>query len=263
MGKYTTTLYNLARMKDNTMNFENMVEYVRKTLFDSITYPFYNSSASDKKNFEKQFVKMFFFEPEINFETPARFIFELDSKLNEIMPYYERLYLSLNKDLELYLNNVNYSITKKNTEKANDVDDLSTNFSSNDSGKNDFSSTDNGTSNQNVTGENQTLQSDEPQTTITNNAYASMLTKNENQDTSATTTTNTSKQETNVTNASTQKTTSTNIYDREKEVNETLNYLGSMNYDYGKALQTYRENIININQLIYAELRKTLFLYLY
>lgn len=57
--------------------------------FDKIEYDFYNPSY--KKQFENKFINHFYFR-EIGVETVQRFIMNLETTLNEIMPYYSHLY---------------------------------------------------------------------------------------------------------------------------------------------------------------------------
>ena len=56
----------------------------------NFNYPFYSESKADKYEFEKLFIKHFYFR-EIGFETPERFKHKLEAKLNLIMPYYRQL----------------------------------------------------------------------------------------------------------------------------------------------------------------------------
>ena len=56
----------------------------------NFNYPFYSDSKADKYEFEKLFIKHFYFR-EIGFETPERFKHKLEAKLNLIMPYYRQL----------------------------------------------------------------------------------------------------------------------------------------------------------------------------
>lgn len=56
----------------------------------NFNYPFYSDSEAEKYEFEKLFIKHFYFR-EIGFETPERFKHKLEAKLNLIMPYYRQL----------------------------------------------------------------------------------------------------------------------------------------------------------------------------
>ena len=74
MANYTVELRTIEQ-KEKVFNFN---------------YPFYSDSKADKYEFEKLFIKHFYFR-EIGFETPERFKHKLEAKLNLIMPYYRQL----------------------------------------------------------------------------------------------------------------------------------------------------------------------------
>lgn len=117
MSKYTITIKNLI---DNNFDFKLdsypiFDENYRETLNNNILYHYYMN--------------------EIGLETPALFRFYLIQKLNEIMPYYNILYVKQNVLLNDIINNVSLS---ENLEKEN------TNNSSSSSNSNSSSS---GTSN--------------------------------------------------------------------------------------------------------------------
>ena len=75
MAKYTMELRTLIKEFGNPFNY--------------INYDFYNPSY--KKKFEEKFIKHFYFR-EIGVESIERFTHNLESKLNEIFPYYNHLY---------------------------------------------------------------------------------------------------------------------------------------------------------------------------
>ncbi|MBQ8998890.1 MAG: hypothetical protein IJ086_09435 [Clostridium sp.] len=60
-----------------------------KNIFNSINYELYNNDY--KPIFEEKFIKRYYFR-EIGCETVGRFLIYLETMLNEIMPYYTRLY---------------------------------------------------------------------------------------------------------------------------------------------------------------------------
>lgn len=74
MAQYTLELREIVKNKD---------------IFKSINYELYNDDY--KQTFEEKFIKRYYFR-EIGCETVGRFLIYLETVLNEIMPYYTRLY---------------------------------------------------------------------------------------------------------------------------------------------------------------------------
>lgn len=91
MDKYTTTI--MEMIENNVVIFD----------FD---YPFYNEDI--KPNFEQLFIDYFYFD-EIGVETVSRFKHLLKNKLNLIMPYWNKIFLS--SELEMRILD-NYSVTE-------------------------------------------------------------------------------------------------------------------------------------------------------
>lgn len=88
MAKYTTTIKTLI---DN--NFD----------FGLKSYPIFDENYRDTLNNN---ILYHYYENEIGFETAGLFKFYLNQKLNEIMPYYNRLYENQNKILNEMFDNV-------------------------------------------------------------------------------------------------------------------------------------------------------------
>lgn len=76
----------------------------------SFPYDFYTDNEEIKRNFEKKFTDTYRFN-EIGFETVARFKHFLKTKLNNIMPYYTKLY-----ETELKAQDINFLLNKDLTE---------------------------------------------------------------------------------------------------------------------------------------------------
>lgn len=74
-------------MAQYTMELREIVK--NKDIFKSINYELYNNDYKSK--FEEKFIKKYYFR-EIGCETIGRFLIYLEAMLNEIMPYYTRLY---------------------------------------------------------------------------------------------------------------------------------------------------------------------------
>lgn len=91
-------------MAQYTVTIKQMVESGIK-IFD-FDYPMFKEEY--KPTFEKLFIDYFYFD-EIGLETPALFKHRLKTKLNLIMPYYNKLYMS--QDLEQRILD-NYDVTE-------------------------------------------------------------------------------------------------------------------------------------------------------
>ena len=88
MSKYTTTIKNLI---DNEFDF------------GLNTYPIWNETYRNTLN---QKILNHYYENEIGFETASLFKFYLNTKMNEIMPYYNELYKAQEKAITNILGNV-------------------------------------------------------------------------------------------------------------------------------------------------------------
>lgn len=112
MSKYTISIKNLI---DNDFDFG---------LTD---YPIFNESYRSILN---QKILNHYYENEIGFETPNLFKFYLNNKLNEIMPYYNKLYEAQETALTKLFTNVDL------TEESERQNESSANTSSSSSSKN-------------------------------------------------------------------------------------------------------------------------------
>lgn len=77
-----------------------------RDIFKSINYDFYEDDY--RPIFEEKFIKRFYFR-EIGVETIERFLINLETTLNEIMPYYKHLYLTTTYKYDPILN---YDVTE-------------------------------------------------------------------------------------------------------------------------------------------------------
>lgn len=77
-----------------------------RDMFKSINYDFYEETY--KPIFEEKFIKRFYFR-EIGVETIERFLINLETTLNEIMPYYKHLYQTTTYKYDPILN---YDVTE-------------------------------------------------------------------------------------------------------------------------------------------------------
>lgn len=84
VAKYTAELNEIVQIKNGQL----------ETVFDDILsdYPLFSEAYRSALNIK--IIKHYYFQ-EIGFETAERFVFEINRKMGEIMPYYNQLYLSL------------------------------------------------------------------------------------------------------------------------------------------------------------------------
>lgn len=98
-----------------------------RDIFKAITYDFYEETY--KPIFEEKFIKRFYFR-EIGVETIERFLVNLETTLNEIMPYYKHLYQTTTYKYDPILNyDVTETITREivgATESDNSLNQSST-----------------------------------------------------------------------------------------------------------------------------------------
>lgn len=94
MSQYTLTMKQLVENDVKIFNFN---------------YPLF--SEEYREEFENKIIRHFYFR-EIGFETVGRFLFHLETKLNEIMPYYNKLYESTLLEFDPL---INYQVTETQT----------------------------------------------------------------------------------------------------------------------------------------------------
>ena len=101
MQKYTTLVKTICEVCTNaqkTDKIDTIVTNAIPYIFD-FTFPFYSTSESTLKDWEKRFIKYFYMR-EIGLETVNLWKFELDNKLNLIMPMYNKMYSKLLNDFD-------------------------------------------------------------------------------------------------------------------------------------------------------------------
>lgn len=227
-----------------------------KTLIDKAmsTYPLYEKRSKEefipsyiptREELNKQILDYYKYR-EIGFETVGRFIEELEISLNEIMPYYNQLYMTTDLDYEI-LFNVNY--TKEIDIKRDGTQTSEAESSS--KGDNTVTSTDN------QTGEsyNKSTDSDTPQSqlNIINKDINSIDYASSVQFGHGSTETNgnsTSNSLSDVESSSTGRTTND---DSEKSVEITKGNYGQVSYQ--SLIRQYRDLITNVTQRLIRDKR--------
>lgn len=198
-------------------------------LFD-FNYKFYEDSF--KEEFQKRFIDHFFFY-EIGFETVARFKHMLKSRLNDIYPYYKKLY-----EIELKSKDINYLMNKdlKETVIKEVKGCLRT--------KDTSSTSSNGTMNNTSTSNTVDKGSETPMGKVTNlDSYLTNANVTDNSNTS------------NDTSSSNTDTSNEGVQNNEGLESTTLLSQGNIGVvSSAKLLEEYRKTIININLMIFNDL---------
>ena len=244
--KYTVSIYNL--LQD---------DYSKQAINQAMsTYPLYESKSKQeygipniiptREELNKAILNYYMFR-EIGFETPGRFIFELETALKEIMPYYNQLYFSADQDYNV-IYNVDYKRTIDRERNENNQTNTST------------QATDSSTTNSDMTTNGKDISSQTPQgqlnigtKNINNVDYGDQASWNQN--ISESTATNTG-------NSTTSGTGTNQVEDVESTVETTKGNFGVTSAQ--DLIKKYREIVINVTQQIINDPRiKELFMLVY
>ena len=148
-ARYTEVLYNLLNNPQTKAEIDNAMS----------TYPLYEATTDKEYNIpniiptreqlNKKILDYYKYR-EIGFETVGRFLQELETSLNEIMPYYNQLFFSADQDY-----NIIYNVDYKRTIDRNLTGNTTSNTESN--------ATDSTETSTDTTSWNKRVQSDTPQ----------------------------------------------------------------------------------------------------
>ena len=245
-AKYTVVLKDL-------LDSPSMKQAIDKALS---TYPLYEKKSKEefipsiiptREQLNKKILDHYKYR-EIGFETPGRFIDELEIAMNEIMPYYNQIMFSLDQDYDIKFN-VDY---KRETNIKRDSKD---NFSN--EGSNQTSANDKNTTNASINNYNKHVNSQTPQnelsvgeTDIDTLKYADNMSFNKD--------TNTENGETRGESSSNSVSGSSGNTNSEQNEQSTERILGN----YGQVsiqslISSYRDLITNVEQRIITDRRIT------
>lgn len=230
-----------ARYTEVLVNLLNNREAKEKIDLAMSTYPLYESKSQEeyiptyiptREELNNKILNYYKYR-EIGFETFGRFLFELETALVEIMPYYNQLYFSADQDFNVTYN-VDYKRTiDRNKEGTNNLettssasDTTNTSASVNNYSKNINSKTPQGQLS--ITAQN-----------INNVTYADEVNWNQNQSTDTGTSTGTSSTSGNSAGSDTEE---------ESTVETTKGNFGVVSAQ--DLILKYRETILNIDQMI-------------
>lgn len=246
MSRYTTELRfiveNFAGLDKSigygTALFPAALETARPKIFN-FDYPIYDTSY--KRVLETKIIKHFYTR-EIGFETVGLFLLKLDTKMNEIMPFYNQLYksamLEFNPLYDIDLTTTHSGSGKNNTVSHSD---------------NSGSSSANGTTTTTANNTSWDLYSDTPQgrlSGVEENNYLTDARKKTDINSGSTTATTTG--------------TTTGTDDTTTDVNSTDSYINHVTGKTGggsfsKMLLEFRDTMINIDLQIINELNDLFF----
>lgn len=254
-----------ARYTEVLYNYMHNDEAKAKILQAMSTYPLYERKSQEEhipsyiptRNELNNAILNYYMYREIGFETFGRFLHELKTTMEEIMPYYNQMYFSTDQDYDL-LYNADYTreLTRQREDKNKDITEASqtsegtTNTSS--------ESTSEGSTSATVNTNNKNVESATPQGQISITAqnidsvsYADNV--KWNKDSSSESGSNSAE------TTSSGETTQSNTINGNTEINGTRNENESTlervkgNYgqmSYQSLLEKYRELIINVTQMI-------------
>ena len=238
--KYTVSIYNLLQDKYSKAAIDKAMS----------TYPLYVSTSKreygipniipTREELNKYILNYYMFR-EIGFETPGRFIFELETALNEIMPYYNQLYYSADQDFNI-IYNVDYVRTIDRERNENSQNTLNTTTST--------QATDTSTTESDMTTNGKEISSQTPQGSL------NIGTKNiNNVDYGDNASWNQNISESSATNTGNSSTSGTGTNTGTGQVNDTEGTVETTKGNFGVTsaqdlIKKYREIVININQQI-------------
>lgn len=221
MSKYTTTVKDICEsfMSKNELwsmdlSVQRIIDKTQNNFFN-FDFPFYSDDTKDLYTFKTYFL-LRYWNNYIGFETFGMWKTAFLSKMNELSPYYKKLYDAIKKDNPFTNINVTYAEKETGNETAK--------TNTTDTGKSEVNN------NQNY----QNIDSDNPQVTIATQDYASNMSRGE-----TTNKTNTTAQNNHTGNDNKNS-------QRNRETQET----GLRGKSTSEAIAEYREQIQNINREI-------------
>lgn len=251
MSKYTTEVRFICETASGlgeSKGYKDVDTIITNAIPKIFTFTFPIFDENYRTVLEKKILKHFYTR-EICEETAGLWKLRLDAKLNEIMPYYNKLYKS-----ELLEFNPLYTANLTRTKKTDYDSNRNENENINDTTKNN--GTTNSTNESSVNGTGTDLYSDTPQGSLTGVENETYLTNARKTTDSGTTTSTTS-------NTSTENNTYGRVRDNTDALTSTEDYLetviGFEGTNASELLMKYRETFINIDVMILNELEDLFF----
>ena len=262
MSKYTTELRficeEMSGLRESVGYYKvnEVIDKSRSNIF-SFDYPIFDTNY--KSVLETKILKHYYTQ-EIAFESVGTWLLKLDTKLNEIMPYYNKLY---NSELIEFNPLYDVDVTRKHSREGKDIKNTIDKTTSNDTGNGTSNTKQTNSSNVTENNTNRQLYSDTPQGGITgleNENYltnARKITDNVNgtgnEETSTTEKTGTDYSETEDTTGKVDGTTSnTGSSNTTEDYLETI--VGKQGTEsFSSLLNKFRETFLNIDMQVIEE----------
>lgn len=251
MSKYTTEVRFICETASGlgeSKGYKDVDTIITNAIPKIFTFTFPIFDENYRTVLEKKILKHFYTR-EICEETAGLWKLRLDTKLNEIMPYYNKLYKS-----ELLEFNPLYTANLTRTKKTDYDSNRNENENINDTTKNNGTTNSTNESSVNETGTD--LYSDTPQGSLTGVENETYLTNARKTTDSGTTTSTTS-------NTSIENSTYGRVRDNTDALTSTEDYLetviGFEGTNASELLMKYRETFINIDVMILNELEDLFF----
>lgn len=271
-ARYTETVYDLLRNP-----------YTKELLDDALsTYPLYEQKSTNDKlqniiptrsELNQKLLNHYKYR-EIGFETVGRFADELKIAMNEIMPYYNQLFHSVDiiNDVDDIFSNVNVTETFEETKQGNTSgsatsEDSSTNTATSKTESSDSSQTEN---TMNTT--DKSVHSETPQDSLSitaknidNVSYADNVNWNKSQSDSEVSSTGSAESETSSTGTITNTNEASSQTTENTTTSHTYHKQGNQGVNtYAHDIIEFRKTILNIEQMIINDDRiKELFMLVY
>lgn len=247
MSKYTTEVRficeSYAGLVDSA-DYASVDEVLDKAAPKVFSFNFPMFDEAYRATLEKKILKHYYTR-EISFETVGLWKLKLDTKMNEIMPYYNQLYKSTTLEFNpLY----DFEITRTHELKKNETGNNTSEVSST------GTTTDNGNSTQtdNNTAKRTNAYSDTPQGGLTNVENGTYLTTGEVDKTQVENTTGITSENTRTSNAESDSKANSKIDTTEEYLEKVGGKQGSGSY--AKLLEEYRKTFLNIDMQVIEEL---------
>ena len=271
-ARYTETLYDLLR-----------TPYTKELIDKALsTYPLYEQKSTNdkiagiipKRSELNQKILNHYKYREIGFETVGRFVDELEIAMNEIMPFYNQMFHSVDiiNDVDDIFSNVNVTETFEETRDGTSSGTASSEGTNVSNNKNSTSSSDTNTTNVEMDSNNKSVHSETPQDSLSitaknidNVSYADNVNWSKDDSDSKTTSTGsvTSDSETDVSETTTSDSSASST--ETVVTSHTFHKQGNQGVNtYAHDIIEFRKSILNIEQMIINDDRiKELFMLVY
>jgi hypothetical protein len=261
MAKYTTEVRSICETNAGSLvqegaSVDEIIEASKASIFN-FDFPVFEETY--RGIIETKILKHYYGQ-EIGLETYGLWHLELDKRMNEIMPYYNKLYESASLEFNP-LDDVNYTKTHEGTHSEDETESVENSLTGQTTRNVQSSETGESNSTETTDGVSRSMFSDTPQGKVNDadvegNAYLTSVTK----DTNNSTVTDDRESERNVTSNDTSSYTDSRNISRQNgkeganEFTETMKgKVGT--YSYAKLLKDYREQILNIDLMIINDLQ--------